>query len=297
MSIMEQHVVEGIEPAQVGCRSCGAELARAALTLCGECWSRLAEALGRLDELAADLELAVRRGGRFGDGRLPVRSGVPAGSAGVIPFDTRASVASATLRTARQAWATALGGGERVIRRHPAAGELVRDVLGASRLGWLAVDRPAERVFLGLCSARIELEVGETAECPTDVWAAEGDNWARCGGCGARHSVEWRRERLLGAVADQRLTAAEAGAALPRILVGWQLADGRHVPVDYLPAWADFDEDAEDGQPAAVYVAVTSAQIRNYASRGRLVAEGGKFLVSDVVDAVRAAWRYRMDIG
>jgi hypothetical protein len=102
-----------------------------------------------------------------------------------------------------------------------------------------------------LCSTA----TGPGVECDHDLYANPGRRYVTCRACGAEHDVDARRAVLLGAVADQLLTAVEASRALPGLL----------------------------GRP------VTAATVRGLAHRGRLAQRpGGLYRVGDLIDALTA---------
>jgi hypothetical protein len=120
------------------------------------------------------------------------------------------------------------------ITGHVAAGELWDELTAAIDGAWLAVDRPADLAFLGVCDARVEVE-GETAVCGADLYARPGRSVMVCR-CGAEYDVAGQRSLALDRAGDQLLSATEISRALPGLL----------------------------GRP------VTAAQVRGLAHRGRL---------------------------
>lgn len=138
--------------------------------------------------------------------------------------------------------------------RHPTwissyehAAELFDDITGALRHAKRSVFGPANRVFLGICSAPIEVPVGDDGdsvliECPHDLYGLQDRPAVVCPGCGAEWDAIARRRHMLTAMEDQLLTATELSRALPNYL------------------------DRPDDKP------VTAAMIRGYAHRGRLLA-------------------------
>ncbi|MFD9943210.1 hypothetical protein ACFWYW_14545 [Nonomuraea sp. NPDC059023] len=121
------------------------------------------------------------------------------------------------------------------LRHHEAAGEAVEEITNAVRQATHAIDRPADRVYLGICS--VSLEGG--GECDTDLYARPHAPVMTCLHCGTQHSIQLRRAILLAAAEDVLGTATEVARALSGL--------GQHV---------------------------TPSMIRGYAHRGRLALRG-----------------------
>ena len=90
------------------------------------------------------------------------------------------------------------------IRLHPAGGEMV-DTLASWHAACLwVIDRPAQRQYLGDCSATHEL-----IPCPGAVYGRASKPEAKCDTCGATYQADARREQLLKELDDKVCTAAE----------------------------------------------------------------------------------------
>lgn len=91
------------------------------------------------------------------------------------------------------------------IRAHPAAAELMDEVHNAVTTARHAVDRPADRKFVGPC---LHDEAGVV--CQEDLYARHGADLVRCRVCGTEHPVIERRAWLLEQAADRLFTVREA---------------------------------------------------------------------------------------
>jgi hypothetical protein len=156
---------------------------------------------------------------------------------------------------------------------HTGAAGLHDDVTAAVRHAKRVIYGPAERVYLGICSAPVEVPVGDDGdsvmqECQRDLYGAKDRRAVVCPDCGWEFDADGRRRVMLGAMEDQLLTATEMSRALPSYLE----------------------------QP------LTASMVRGYALRGRLLAHGTADADPDdgVVEGVlvvagrRRAPRYRV---
>lgn len=144
------------------------------------------------------------------------------------------------------------------LRHHPegprAADEIGRVVVRVMRF----VDRPPSRWYAGPCTTPFLDEDGLLVECDADLYPESGAVQFTCPACRAVHDVEHRREWLLDQAQD-RLAHAELIARAVTML------DQR----------------------------VTSAQVRGWAHRGRLLAKSrdaqGRplYRIGDVLELVR----------
>ncbi|MFC5099782.1 hypothetical protein [Kibdelosporangium philippinense] len=98
------------------------------------------------------------------------------------------------------------------VKTHPAADELHADLLDAYADVLRVIDRPDDRLYLGICSA--ELENGEL--CEVDLFARQGQTAIRCRGCDSAWNVHERREYLTAAVDHQYLPSNLVIAAVTR---------------------------------------------------------------------------------
>lgn len=210
------------------CRTC-TRATQDAAALCQWCGDQIGQILtgelvtvfempGGIVDLAAELETAMTRQASHGD-RVGGRSAtVP------LPFEPRAADVLNELRTFLVGWVRLLNGDNDdwpadnvpsmagwlcdrldLIRRHEAADELHYELTaeaGLVKQSWLAVDRPPEVWFAGLCA------------CGARLYAKPDARRIRCRGCGSTWNIQQRREWLIKASKDYLLTATEASDAL-----------------------------------------------------------------------------------
>jgi hypothetical protein len=141
------------------------------------------------------------------------------------------------------------------LRMRPEAEEAFDELHACTRLLQRTVDAHLEKWYAGRCGADTLDDEGLLTECSKDLYAPSGAEWVTCTDCGASFSAEDRKADLLDQVQDHLAIAEEIARALH--------------------AW---------GWP------VTSAQIRGYAFRNRLLPhsrdgrERPLYRIGDVVD-------------
>jgi hypothetical protein len=215
--------------------------------LCGGCEADLARALGDVPWLAAQLDVVLsKQGSHAPAGR---RTGLP------LPYDPRATEAAFVLKSALVGWvrilveahpegrpadtlpAVALWLLARVERlaMHHAAGEAVDEICSAVRSAIRLVDRPADLVYAGPCGNDVTVD----DPCPEALYARPDAVRVTCRTCRAMYDVEDRREWMLDAVEGMLFRAADMAHVLTSL--GWPCTQG---------------------------------QIRQWASRGRVVPHG-----------------------
>lgn len=89
------------------------------------------------------------------------------------------------------------------IRADPAADELHHDITSALDACWVAIDAPADLVYLGICSTTVFDSAGTATECPADLYGEQDQDVVRCHRCKTDHIAEDRRRVLARAVEDQ----------------------------------------------------------------------------------------------
>lgn len=237
--------------------------------VCVSCAAALREALVRLrDDLADDLDVSLARQARIGSGGggRPAETPLPYGEAAsetrwllhttlvswvlvllndLRPFGpvcarcehrscstiTDRATPDETLPAMADWLATRVG----TLRHHPHGPRAVDELLHAVRQADQAIDRPADRNFLGVCS--VELDDG--GECDAELYAPPGYRTFVCYVCKTSHDVAYRQKVLLEYAKDVLGTATELARALSGL--------GEHV---------------------------TPSMIRGYAHRKRLVPRG-----------------------
>lgn len=145
------------------------------------------------------------------------------------------------------------------------AAEMLDEMLDLERRLRRFLDRPADKVYLGPCTAGLSGLAG-TWICGVDLYAEPDDTEARCRNCNATYPTQARRRWLLRQAEDEWHTATEIARAL----------------VTYTD-----DISAEERQLAA--------RIRKWAERGRLVLrdkvdvkgqESPRYRLGDVLNLV-----------
>lgn len=219
--------------------------------LCGACEADLARALGDVPWLAGQLDVVLsKQGSHAPAGR---RTGVP------LPYDPRATEAAYVLKSALVGWvrlltdaSTVLAGAEapydhlpsialwllarlEELVMHHAAGEAVDEICSAVRSAIRLVDRPADLVYAGPCGNDVTVD----EPCPEALYARPDAVRVTCRVCRSVYDVEDRREWMLDAVEGMLFRAADMAHVLTSL--GWPCTQG---------------------------------QIRQWASRGRVVAHG-----------------------
>jgi hypothetical protein len=96
------------------------------------------------------------------------------------------------------------------IRRHPAVTELVDEIIDAIAQARRAVDRPADKVYLGQCLVETPDEDGRQVTCLAEIYARPAASEVQCRVCSAEHPVAERREWLLQRARGLLFTVQEA---------------------------------------------------------------------------------------
>ncbi|MEV6226861.1 hypothetical protein AB0L88_03070 [Saccharopolyspora shandongensis] len=135
---------------------------------------------------------------------------------------------------------------------HPAAGELIDELLDAIARAWRVVDLPPELAYCGPCS-----------DCETDLYARPQRDVVTCRECATVHEVADRRATMLKAARGRMLTAAECARALPGLL-------GRELSANTLRTWAH------------------SGKLRQYKPRHGDPRNRPRYLVGEVIDLATA---------
>lgn len=186
------------------CRACGADLDHDLSELC--------------DWLLEDLDLVITGQTRYTtqsgkSSETPMMFNVKAAEVRgsiVIALDQSAATIAESNGWTRD-YATAQGCAAwlsrsiSAIRLHPEGGDIIDSLSGWVRDALLVVDRPAQRNYLGDCSAELE-----GVKCMTGrVYARSNQSEARCDVCGSTYDADFRRSALLDELADRLCGAAE----------------------------------------------------------------------------------------
>ncbi|HEY6107633.1 MAG TPA: hypothetical protein VIV56_01900 [Gemmatimonadales bacterium] len=242
---------------------------------CHACATRLSIALLRAALLVGELDTTIARLDHIGEGG-------ESSAETPLPFDWDASDAAWAIHNTLTTWARHVSEqrgilitGTRTIavaawlarhtawlRVRPEAQEAFDELHSAARLLWRTVDTHVERWYAGKCGLEVPDEWSQPAECEGDLYVFPGAEWVTCPECGASFSAEDRKAELLDQVRDHLTNAETIARALSTW--GWQ---------------------------------VTSAQVRGYAFRGRLLPHAKDerdrplYRIGDVIDLLVQATR------
>jgi hypothetical protein len=153
----------------------------------------LAAAPALVDQLdvAASKQAKISSGGKAGKGSAHERS----------PVNWGAAAARDALMVEVALW----GGDIDAIRRHPQAAEIVAGLGRVVKEAYRAIDRAADRQYLGQC-----LHEEDGAVCHAELWARPGAHQLTCSQCETVHDVLERRAWLLQEAADMLCSVREA---------------------------------------------------------------------------------------
>jgi hypothetical protein len=293
------------------CVVCGAQTDR---FLCGDeravsgCLGNLLRDLGNCAALVEELDTTISRCDKIGGASVGFVSN--GGDEQPMPINLAATESKLLLRDRLVSWCRDLWeanavhdedgtippldlnpgvlAASRWLMRHPtwialhrAADELYDQVRETIRLAWRAVDSAPGKVYIGICSAPIEVD-GVFEQCPEKLFAREGDWEKRCPACSTIHDVGERQD-VLSAAAEVRYV--EIG-----LLVGLVRANGERVTADMLRSLlrrkriAAYVELTEDDSGAGV-TDVNGWFVRPWVPRKDPVA-GRLFRVGEVLDAI-----------
>lgn len=193
--------------------------------LCHSCTTATERDLGDVAAIVAELDVSLSKMARIG---TPSKGGLARER---MPYNQGASIAAGALENTLTTWVRDLttdqwrpGIGHNAstaaaahmlmlipeIRRHPAVDELVDQVADAVRQARHAVDRPADRQFVGPCLAETPDDEDRQVTCLEDLYARHGASEVTCKVCGTEHPVAERRAWLLEQARDRLFTVQEA---------------------------------------------------------------------------------------
>lgn len=193
--------------------------------LCRNCGEQLRRDLSAVPWLVKDLHVTISRQDRIGDatGRC--------GGEKPLPLRLHAVEARRDLHATLAAWAQHLAGRFDGLARDtvwtevrlavyllahldtantdPAAGQLADEIGYATHTAHRAIDKPAERLFVGPCD-----------DCALDLYVHPSRAEVECANpdCARIYDITTRRAWLLGKAEDQLLTATALSRALPGLL-------------------------------------------------------------------------------
>jgi hypothetical protein len=205
------------------CPSCGCE--QGAGLLCARETDLLEKALGDVRWIVTELDVTMSKQARLG---TPGKGGLARERS---PLHLGAMEASDTLGNVLTTWARDVAGDKYewqpsasvavgsawmlynqvdAIRKHPAVEELLDEITDAIEQARRAVDRPADRAYLGQCMVELSGEDGDLVTCYAEIWARPEASEVTCKVCGVTHDVAERRAWLLTRAADMLVTVKEA---------------------------------------------------------------------------------------
>lgn len=206
------------------CPACGNPQAQGLLD--DACTTKLERSLGDVRWIVTELDIAASKMARIGNpsgGGGLARERNPISWGAVEAADTLGNVLTTWCRDihGHPAWsrtdpATAASRGLLdhidAIRRHPAVAELLDEITDAVEQARRAIDRPADRQYLGQCLVEVPSEEDDNfyVTCYAELWGRPDATEVSCRVCGIEHSVRDRREWLVAKAAEMVVTAREA---------------------------------------------------------------------------------------
>jgi hypothetical protein len=190
--------------------------------LCANCTGKLEQALGDVRWIVTELDVTLSRQARIG---VPGKGGLAREK---NPVHLGAMRAADNLSNVLTIWARAITANPVAtmvhashllllhvpeIRRHPDVDKLMHEILDAINQAKRAVDRPADRVYLGQCLTAFE-DNADDQMCMAEIWARVEAKTTTCRLCGIEHDVLERRRWLLSKAADMLVTSRDASRYL-----------------------------------------------------------------------------------
>lgn len=194
--------------------------------VCRDCLTRYTALLHKAPMLMVELEVALTKQARMGDG---------GGGAG-LPYAPISSEQAWATRQTLLTWvdeitsirghtipdtwtgiATYLREATGWLAMHPAGWWIVDEITDALTAAERVIDRPPDRVFVGSCDALVDID-GTATTCGATVYGRPGAPAAVCRRCGTAHDVKTRRDRMLDSIMDKHLTATDLSRAVNGIL-------------------------------------------------------------------------------
>ena len=202
--------------------------------VCHACVTVLERDLAEVRALMGELDVTASKQARIGGGGkgAPARERSPINWGGVEAADVLTNTLTTWARDvsesrgwvwvaskvppAAQSAATLLVHID-AIRRHPAANELFDEITDAIKQARRAVDRPADRVYLGQCMVETPDEDGRQVTCLAELFARPQASEVSCRVCGAEHEVGERRAWLMQRAKDMIVTVKEAATFIGEV--------------------------------------------------------------------------------
>lgn len=206
------------------CPVCGAE--QSLSLLCSSCCDRLESLLREVPSLVTELATTASKQARIGNaggGAGLARERSPINFGAVEVADNLANVLTTWARDVTNELplvpgyaAAALLANIDVIRRHPAVNELTDEISDAINQARRAIDRPADRTYLGQCLVPTPDDQGRDVTCLAELWAKPDATTATCKTCGGSQDVADRKQWLLDEAKPMLVTVKEASRYLGR---------------------------------------------------------------------------------
>lgn len=153
----------------------------------------------------------------------------------------------------------------KTVRTLVGAGEAHAELLDAIRSARRAIDRPVERLYLGVCSSPLE----EGGRCEADLYAFPRRATVTCRSCVAEHDVAVRREVLREAMAEHLEWTTGTAAEV----AGWLRMAGVDVGTSTVRRWAAQKRMTVAGQNHRGYPLYRVGEVREVFSRLRTSKE------------------------
>jgi hypothetical protein len=93
------------------------------------------------------------------------------------------------------------------LRKHPQVADIVREVGAAVKAAYRAIDRMADRKYLGKC-----YHEADGHACEAELWARPGANQVTCASCKYVHDVGDRRADMMDMAEDLIVTVKQASS-------------------------------------------------------------------------------------
>jgi len=211
------------------CPICGCEQAES--LMCHDDTTRLERELGDVAALVGELDITLSKQARIGVAGAPglARERTPINVGAMQAADNLGNVLTTWARDVGQRddiWARnsasvassyVLLGNIDAIRRHPAVVELVDEISDAIHQARRAVDRPADRVYLGQCLMETPDDEGRQVTCLNELYARPQAREVQCKVCGVEHEVGERRAWLLQRAQDIILSVKDASLRIGEV--------------------------------------------------------------------------------
>ncbi|WP_285189930.1 hypothetical protein [Rhodococcus sp. MEB041] len=117
----------------------------------------------------------------------------------------------------------------RLLTAYPDAAALFDEVTDVIAMARIAIDRLPELSYKGTCDYTAWTGGTETT-CGADLYVERGDDFARCGKCGAHYDVRELNRQIQARMHDMNYTATELASLLTEL--------GHRLPSNTLRSWA-----------------------------------------------------------